>query len=403
MRAHTGTLALLLLVAVAGAQEDPRVYLKRGIELNGEGKLDEALTHLAEYRKRAPGDWRGHVWQALTLLRQAAAEKDPVRRRALLEEALAMQGPLKKQAGMRWQSPLRHYLNGLDANVRGDKNGAYLQLQKARGANRELFKRYEAIQLEYHVRKAFALASLEVAISLIMQGEFELADPILALASSDLPADDPRQRLMRANLAVTKEGIGQYDAAIKNLRLCIGIAKKTNDEERVQDYIATIAMIHLHRKDTKKARAVLAELPADTRNAEALGAHCRIRLIETERNPELLFDTLAFYRKTMKGYPVDRVQNIVVDYGKLVVTYISRREAEEHKQLIKDTVAMVDETRLRHPECPGAYWILSKLYTLLGDDKQALAFQRLHDRKKEEYKAKFRFDKRGRPRCATTS
>ena len=409
MRLHSGLVALLpvLLLLVwaplASAQQDPRVYLKRGIELNGESKLDEALTHLAKYRQLAPEDWRGHVWQALTLLRQATAEKDPVRRRALLEEARAMETPLIKQAGVRWQSPLLHYLRGLEANLRADRNGAYMHLVKAREARPDLFKRYESIRLRFHVKKAFALASMEIAIAQIMRGDFEQADPILTRAVKDLPADDPLMRGMRANMAVVKEGMGQYGAAIDNLRICVELAKKAKDQIRVEEYTATIGFIHLHPKDTKKARAELTVLPADCKNPEVILVRCRIRLIETERDPDLLFKTLAYYREAMKDMPVERVQNIVIDYGKLVTIYITRREAEEHKKLIEETLSMVHETRERHPECPAAYWIISKLYALLGDEKNALNYERLHDRKKDDYKSKARYDRRGRPRCATTS
>ena len=71
--------------------------------------------------------------------------------------------------------------------------------------------------------------------------------------------------------------------------------------------------------------------------------------------------------------------------------------------LLEQAVTFVDATRLRHPECPPPYWLLSKLHAMLGNEKKAAEFKMLHTRKKDEYKNKRQYDKRGRTRCAQTT
>jgi tetratricopeptide (TPR) repeat protein len=314
-----------------------------------------------------------------------------------------MQAPLVKQAGMPFRSPLRHYLNGLAANVANDQVGAYQHLRKAVAADPALFKPYESIRLQHHARQAYALASMELATVHIMQGAYEDANKNMEDAKHYLPADDPRQQIVEANLAVVKEGMGQYDVAIEHVRNCIEYARKAKNPDKVIEFTATVALIHLHTKDIEAARAVLAELPEGADHPDVIAAQCRIRMIETERDPERLLGTLEYFRKVMRNYPEDQVQRLAVDYGNLCITYISRADAEKNRAVLEQAIEIVDATRLRHPECPPSYWLLSRLHALLGNEKKAEEFKLLHTRKKEEYKNKRQYDKRGRTRCATTT
>jgi hypothetical protein len=43
---------------------------------------------------------------------------------------------------------------------------------------------------------------------------------------------------------------------------------------------------------------------------------------------------------------------------------------------------------------------LSRIYALLGDEKRADEFKRLHEKKKEEYEKGDQFNRDGRGRCA---
>jgi len=396
--------ALATPVRAQGAEQPkPIEYLGKGIELHSAGKLEEAIPYFARYRELVPRDWRGHTWQALTLLKQASQETNTRRRAALIDEARAMQAPLIKQAGVPFRSPLRHYLNGMAANTAGDRAGAYNHLQKAVLANPTLFKPFESIRLHHYVNQAFALASMDLATTYIMQGAYEDANRHMETAKRYLPADDPRQRYVEVNLAVVKEGMGQYEVAIKHVRNCIEFARKAGDDDKALEHTATIALIHLHSKDIEAARKVLDELPKDTKNADIVAARCRIRMIETERDPERLLDTLAYFREAMKDFPEDQLQRLVVDYGNLCITYISRNDAEKNRALLEQAVTFVNATRLRHPECPPPYWLLSKLHAMLGNEKKAAEYKMLHTRKKDEYKNKRQYDKRGRTRCAQTT
>ena len=71
---------LLLLTAAAPAQQDGDEFTRLLAEGGGHfdaGRYQEALGTFARARLVSPGDWRGHTWQALTLLRLAEGERDP--------------------------------------------------------------------------------------------------------------------------------------------------------------------------------------------------------------------------------------------------------------------------------------------------------------------------------------
>jgi hypothetical protein len=102
----------------------------------------------------------------------------------------------------------------------------------------------------------------------------------------------------------------------------------------------------------------------------------------------------------MKHYPQADLQRLVVPYAELIATNIPRSQAEENRALLETTVEMVEKERRLHPECPAAYWLLSRIYALLGDEKRADEFKRLHEKKKEEFEKGDQFNKDGRGRCA---
>ena len=393
-----------LLAAPALAQTTvPAEYkanLRKGVELHIEGKYAEAIPDLARARRIYPQDWRGHTWQALTLVNLANGEKDRPRKEALLKEAFAMQGPLLKQAGVNFSSPLRHYLNGLLSASRRDLTGAYRDFRRAYTCRADQFERYKSIRLRQNVKTNYALVNLDLGTTVLMQGKYEDANRFLEEAERLLPEDDPRRIFLHSNLAVVKEGMGQHQPAIAHLRRCSEIATAAGKPEIAQSNIASIALIHVILKDTEQAKKILAELPADCDVPKAIEARCRVRLVETQRDPTNLHATLAYFRKQIALYPEDEQQRLVIPYGELVVTYTPRSQAEKSRELLEDTLEMIDKERLRHPECPAPYWLLSKLHDLLGNEEKALEFQRLHEKKKAEFKGRMSFDKQGRLRCA---
>ncbi|MHC4451418.1 MAG: tetratricopeptide repeat protein [Planctomycetota bacterium] len=397
------TLLLVLTPALAQAIEVPRDYtanLEAGLKLHLQGKYADAIPYFARARRVYDKDWRAHTLQALALIELARVEKDAARKNALYLEARAMQGPLTKKAGMRFDDPLRHYLNGLEAAGRGDMPRAYALFQKAEKCRPEQFRRYEPIRLAANVQLSYGLVHLDKGTHELMRGMFEEANATLEQAAKLLPERDERQLYLHANIAVAKENIGQIQGAVEHLRRAEGIAKDRGLKEHAQDVVSAIALLWVNHKEPEKAAKVLAELPADSRLPKVIEARCGLRRLEAQRNPELLIPTLAYYREQMKHYPRSDLQRLVVPYAELIATNISRSQAEENRALLEATVEMVEKERRLHPECPAAYWLLSRIHALLGDEKRADEFKRLHQKKKEEYEKGDQFNKDGRGRCA---
>ncbi|MHC4940865.1 MAG: hypothetical protein ACYTHK_18135 [Planctomycetota bacterium] len=395
---------LLILLTPTIAQQVPDEYLanlEAGIKLQVQGKYSEAIPYFARARRIYPQDWRAHALQAITLMELARTEKDPARKDALYKEARAMQGPLTKQAGMAFNDPLRHYLNGLEAAGRGDMVAAYNLFHRAYKCPPEQFKRYEAIRLAANVKLSYALAHLDRGTQELMAGMFEQANETLERADKILPKQEPRRLYLHVNLAVAKENIGQYQGAVDQLRIAEKISIERGLKQHARDVVSAIALLWVNHKEPENARNVIAELPADCKLPKLIEARCGLRRLEAQRNPDLLPETLAYYREQMKLYPKDDLQRLVVPYAELIATNTSRREAEENRGLIDSAIEMLERERMLHPECPAPYWLLSRLLALIGEQKRADEFKRLHEIKKAEYEKGEMFNRDGRGRCAT--
>lgn len=397
---------LLLLAASVLAQDQvpPKVYYEtigKGVELYNTGKYDEALTQFARARRLAPFDWQGHAWQAFTLLQQAIQEKAPQRKAALTREAESMTAMLVKQCGMLFQHPLRHYILGLAASVRGEQERALQHLTKAYTAPPSMFQAFNVIQLRNHVARAYSRALTEYAKRFILQGLFEQADPLLQRAERIMPANDKLgQRDLQRSLAVVDEGLSRNESAVKRLRKCIEL---NDDRPELQvEFIGTIAHIYFKSQRYKEGLAALAEAPADSQHPEILSARCAALLhpaLEAAPDSKKVDEAIRFFRDAMAKYPKDEVYRLVEDYATLILHKVGRREAKKERALLEETVKrLLVEVEIR-PECPSLYFLLYKLYKLLGDKENEIKFQNLHAQKKKEYEGKARFDHRGRPRC----
>jgi len=400
-----GFAALLLASTLLRAEEiqvpkDYMVAIQTGVKLQLQGDHAEAIRHFARARRIYPQDWRGHTLQALSLIEMARTEKDPVRKDALYKEARAMQAPLVKQAGMKFDSPLRYYLNGLEAAGRNNAEMAFRYFSKAHRYPAARFERYEPIQLRANVRASYALVTLDIGTKFIGRGKYEEANQFLEEAEKLLPERDERRMALHVNLAAAKEGIGQFEASIDHLRIYERLALAKGDREAAREAVASIALIHVILKEPEKAKKVLAELPEDTRIEKAIEARCGLKRLQTQRNPELLLETLAYYREQIQLYPEEDRQRLVIPYAELLSGSLSRRDVAEHRALLEQAVEMLEKERRLHPECPAPYWFLSRLYGLLGEDKRSEQLKRLHEKKKEEYEHMDKYDADGRTRCA---
>jgi len=396
---------LLALAAAARAQDNPyAVAIVEGVELYYQGKYEDALTRFAKARQIAPHDWRGHTWQALTLIQQAMRAKDPLRRNGLLKEAKSMLGPLMKQAGIMFQDPLRHYLLGLIASVRGDDGEALNHLDRARKARTELFEPYngkpvDGIELKDNVKRGFARGLMAVAKRLILQGEFEAADPRLALAFRELPKNDPGMRELRRHIAVVDESLGRWESAIEQLRICIEL---NQDRPKLQtEFVGTIAMIYFLNQKHEEGMKVLAEVPEDSEHPDILAARCTGLKTLALRDPEgkAMDDAIAYYRESMAKYPKEDVYRLVEDYAEIVLEKVRPAHAAQHRELLQDTLEIILREMKLRPECASLYFRAYRLYKLLGDKENEIKYQRLHEIKKKEFEGKARYDTRGRPRC----
>ena len=396
---------VLALAAAAPAQENPYAEaIVEGVQLYYKGKYDDAITKFARARQIAPQEWRGHTWQALTLIQQAMRETDATRRNGLLKEAESMTGPLVKQAGIMFQDPLRHYILGLCASVRGEDGKALDHLDRARKSRPELFKPYngapvDGIELQQNVKRGFARGLMAVGKRLILRGQFEEADPRLQLAFRELPKDDPGLRNLRRHLAVVDEALGRWEAAIEHLEACILLNK--DDAELQLEFMGTIAQIYFKNQKLDKGLAVLAKVPEDSTHPEILAARCSALMIPALRDPEgeAMDAAIAYYKKAMAAYPKQDVYRLVEEFAELVLEKVRPQEADQHRALLDETLQIILREMKLRPECASLYFRAYRLHKLLGNKDEEVRYQGLHEQKKKEFEGKARFDERGRPRC----
>lgn len=396
---RTGVL-LLLLAAAALAQQGGDEFARLLAEGGGHfdaGRYQEALGPFARARLVSPGDWRGHTWQALTLLRLAESERDPRRRAALLDEAGAMTGPLVRQAGLLFQDPLRHYLLGTVAAARGDAERALHHLTSARTANSRLFRPYEhELRLRSNVELAYARACLAAGQLRLIQGRLKQADHLLRQADAALPKDDGgRVGLLRTRAAVL-EALGRYDDAAGQLRACVPLLGA--QPPLLEECRASLARVLLAAGKAKEARAVLEELDPDSRNPAVLEARALARKQAALADPAKLDAALEHYRGVIRGFPDEGVHPLVIGFSDLALIRAGDEPDEVAAELLEEAATLlVREIRLR-PKSPAPYERMARIRRLQGAEKAAERFEKLHASRAAEAKDKLRFDAFGRPR-----
>jgi hypothetical protein len=88
-----------------------------------------------------------------------------------------------------------------------------------------------------------------------------------------------------------------------------------------------------------------------------------------------------------------------VPYVELVLEKVGRSEVEKERELLDGAVRLAKTEIDRRPECPSLYFLLYRIYKLMGKENLAIHYQELHARKKEEYDNTDHYDDLGRPRC----
>ena len=401
---------LLLFCAAAPAQESYADALNAGIRLYEAGtgdpsKYEQAITRFAQARRLNPGDWRGHAWQAMTLLQLAVLEKESFDRRvALTREAESMTAMLVQQAKLPFQHPLRLYILGLGASLRGERERAVNYLGRGARNNPQLLEGFDlgGVELKELLNRAYARALHDLAKRYILKGKFEQSDPILVEAAKMMPAgDNVGRRDLERSRAVVDEGMGRLESAVKRLYKCIELYKRDRPDLQ-EEFLGTIALIYFKWEKYERGLEVLAEVPEGSTHPDILYARCTAHLhpaLRAKPNDEKVAAAITYYQKAMEIYPQTDVHRLVEDYARLVLHKVGPREAKQEKPLLEDALRRLLREIERRPECPAFYFLAYRAYKLLGDARNEIKYQDLHTRKKKEFLGKAVFDHRGRPRC----
>ena len=395
-------LAILpLLGGLAAANPDTfDSFIVKARDAYAEGKFDDAVTYFAKARQVDESRWEGHTGQALALIQRALQEQGS-RRKATTHEAEAMTAQLVKKCGILFQHPLRLYIVGVCASVRGELERAVSNLRKAHAAPETMFKPFKSIELHLNVRRAYGRSLLDYGKRTIVHGKWSAAQPMLDRAQRVLPKDDPRRADLERSLAVLDEAFNRWESAIERLRKCIKIARKDNLELR-HEFLGTIALIYFKNERHEDGVKALKDVSKDSKHPRILMARCTAMMLPAlrgDRKDPLVDETLAYFRKAMATFPKDELHGLVEDYTKVVLHKVGVREAQKERALLEDNIRRLQiELKLR-PECPSTYFLLYQLYKLMGDAKKEVEYEALHKRKRAEFKNKAQFDSRGRPRC----
>ena len=110
-------------------------------------------------------------------------------------------------------------------------------------------------------------------------------------------------------------------------------------------------------------------------------------------------EALRYYRDVMKTYPDEDVYYLVEQWGDMVLEKVGPAQAAAQRELLLETVAMLEREVKRRPECPSLYFKLHRLHKLLGNEEEAKRFADLHTVKKKDWTNKIKFNAQGKPRC----
>ncbi|MHC4933103.1 MAG: hypothetical protein ACYTGV_13030 [Planctomycetota bacterium] len=387
MEQHPLRPALLCLLISATVHSEGDAFqsaLQEGIKLFQEQRYAQAITKFARARQLAPEDWRGHAWQAFSLVRQAGAEKDRRRRSALLDEAESLTGPLVKQAGLLFQDPLRHYILGMVESNRGSEEAALNHFNYARRARRSLMERYAEIRLRDQTDRAYGNSTVRLAMSRIMSGRFDEAGKMLDHAAGVLPEGDGGWFILERARAVVDQAGGRYAEALAHLEACKALGGNRSE------VTGAIALVHLKSGDLAAARAALEGVPAGERHPEVVIARCRTHALDALEHPEKRAAALAACRAGMKSLPERETYRLALEISALAL-------AGEAEDVAREAIGYLEaEIRIR-PDWPPLYEALERLYGRVGDKEKEAESGRLLALKKKKAADSPRLDILGRP------
>lgn len=397
------SLALLLFAAtVLGQGQSADAEIRAGRQAFDAGRFDEALACFTRAEALAPDDWRGTTYRSMTLLQLAMGHVDTRQREELLRDAERVAGDLVKRGLVEFHDPLYRFIRGVIYSIQGDDPRAYETLSEALKAPREKFAPYDEIELHRMVLRAFAVSAMHVARRQIAQGQFERAEVELERATKGIPEDDQERQLLERLFAAVSENLGKIDKAIDHLRRCIELSKQ--DPVAVEELTATIATIYLVHEDLDKGRAVLGEVPEDSRQPDVVAARCTLAMKDALKDRgEKLDQALTYVKDAMRTCPPQYVYKLVLVYRTLLDVKVGPREAQtpEGRALLEEAIPIFKREIDRRPECPPLYFALYRIYKLLGNAEEERRYQDLHERKKKDFEHQEKYDQYGWPRCGS--
>jgi len=390
-------LALLVLAALAGAQAEEYLRtFKSGFEAYNAKQFETAVARFEECTRMLATDWHGHFWNALALAQLALQADEPQRRAELLRAAQRRTELMVKDAKVGFTSPATLYLEGMINDIGGNHPKAYQKLADAIRAPLAAFQAFADVQLAENVRTAFGIATMNLAETMIIQGNFQAADYYLGEANEYVPAQHPARPQLEQHRANVDEAMTKYDSAIQRLRKCIEMSP-----EKREELLAGIAVIHLKNERLEDGLKVLDEARG-SRHPDLLSARCFAARTSAKRAPESeeMARALKLYRETIQALAEDRVYRLVNEFAELVDERAGPAPDEEALALTREVEALLLRQVELRPECPPAYWNLTRIYRRLRDAEKEAKYGKLHELKSKEFeRGKDRFDQHGRPRC----
>jgi len=388
-----------VLAACAYAQEEAQTadqLFRAGLRKYETGDFHKATDLFDDACRANPVDWRAQFYRGLTLAQLASRERDAARRNSLFEQAYTAVDRLTKATGSHFNDPLVLFLEGYIATRSGHYERGYERLSVANSVPRLGWKRYSSLKLRSNVQETLGIAAMRLGHKTLLAGDFETAHTLLNEANRLLPKDNEQRNDLEQNLAVVAEGLGMFELAEKHLRKC---AERM--PERREEFLGVIATMWFGQEKLAHAKAVLDEVPKTSRDPDvvrARAAFMRELGLKAGFGPPM-DKAIVFFRDTLKWYPKDRSDRLVLDWSKLIDEMIRPGTEADHKKLLTEIVAHLrSEVKLR-PECPSFYWYLHRFEFMRGNVDEAARLKLLHERKQREWDKADKYDQFGRPRC----
>jgi hypothetical protein len=109
-------------------------------------------------------------------------------------------------------------------------------------------------------------------------------------------------------------------------------------------------------------------------------------------------EALAAHREAMAAHPM-RLDSLVEDYARLALHKVGPAEAKQQEALLLDCRTRLIQSATRRPECPAIYFLIYRIYKLMGDEERANKAKELHETRKKEYEKNVQYTHLGRSRC----